>query len=283
MWRSLLFVPVLEERFIAKAADCAADAVILDLEASIADARKPEARAALQNAVNRLAPHIAVTVRINPLWMAAIRDLEVCVIDGVSALHLARCGTAQEVAAVDGIVSELERERNLPVGQIKLIAMLESPGAVLQAESIARASGRVIGLTLGVEDYATEMGTQANDALLRPAGLQVIQAARAAGIDPLVVPSSMADFRDFAALERAAGFARTLGSVGGYAVHPGQVEVLNRVFSPSEVEIGWANRVLTAAKQAEAEGQGIFKIDGQMIDLPLITRAKRILERCEPS
>lgn len=279
MWRSFLFIPVLEERFIAKAADRGADAVILDLEASIAADRKPEARATLPDVVARLSPQIEVTVRINPLWLEAIRDLEACVIDGVTTLHLARSESAEDVAAIDGILSELEMERGLPTGRIRFIAMLESPGAVLRAESIALASPRMAGLTLGVEDYATAMGSSASDTLLRPAGAQVIQAARAAGVEPLVVPSSMADFRDFDALESAAKYARQLGSSGGYAVHPGQVNVLNRAFTPTETEIVWTTRVLAAAVEAAKAGMGVFQVDGQMIDLPLVTRAERIIQQ----
>ena len=279
MWRSLLFIPVLEERFVARAADRGADAVILDLEASIADTRKTEARAALPAVVARLAPKTEVTVRINPLWLEAIRDLEACTVEGVTTLHLALCEGAEQVSAIDSILSELEAERGLPVGGIKLIAMLESPGAVLRAESIARASPRMAGLTLGVEDYATAMGTSATDTLLRPAGAQVIQAARAAGVEPLVVPSSMADFRDLEALAVAADYARKLGASGGYAVHPGQVEVLNRVFMPTSAEIDWATRILAAAAEAEKAGQGVFQVDGKMIDLPLVTRAERLMRQ----
>lgn len=278
MWRSLLFIPVLEERFIAKAAERGADAVILDLEASIADERKAEARSALKDAVARLAPLTNVTVRINPLWLEAIRDLEAATVEGVSTLHLARCESAGQVAAIDGILSELEAERNLPGGAIKLIAMLESPSAVMQAAAIAQASSRMAGLTLGVEDYATEMGVQTSEALLRAAGFDVIQAARAAGIAPLVVPASMADFRDTAALHSAAQYARSLGSCGGYAVHPSQVAVLNEVFSPSPEELAWASRVLAAGQEAARSAKGVFQVDGQMIDLPLIKRAKRIVD-----
>lgn len=279
MWRSMLFIPVLEERFVAKAAERGADAIILDLEASIADARKAEARAALPDVVARLAPKVDVTVRINPLWLNAIRDLEACVIEGVSTLHLALCESAEHVAAIDGILSELEAVRGLPLGGIKLIAMLESPGAVQRAESIARASPRMAGLTLGVEDYATAMGATASDTLLRPAGAQVIQAARAAGVEPFVVPSSMADFRDVEALAGAANHARQMGSSGGYAVHPTQVAMLNQVFSATEAEIYWATCVLEAAAKASEAGQGIFQVNGQMIDLPLVTRAERIMRQ----
>lgn len=281
MWRSLLFIPVLEERFIKKAAARGADAIVLDLEAGIADDRKDEARKALPAVVKRLAPDVTVTVRINPLWMAAVRDLEACVIPGVQAIHLALCESAEYIRAIDGLLTELETERGLAAGSIKLIAMVESADALLQSADIARASSRLTGLTLGVEDYATSMGTAANADLLRPAALQVIQAARAAGIYPVTVPASMADFSDLNAFESAAVYARRLGSVGGYAVHPAQIAVLNQVFSPTEKEIAWAQRVLSAEEQAQRDGKGAFKVDGQMIDKPLIDRARMILGASE--
>ncbi len=277
MWRSLLFVPVLEDRFVAKAAHRGADAIVLDLEASIAAARKDEARAALPAVVARLAPDVPVTVRINPLWMAAVKDLQACVIPGVQAIHLALCENAEHVRAIDGLVSDLERERGLPLGSIRLIAMLESAEAVAQAVSMAKASPRLAGLTLGVEDYATSMGVAAAPDVLRPAVYQVVQAARAAGIDAIAVPCSMADFSDLEGLETAARYARALGSVGGYAVHPAQVATLNTVFSATAEERDWARAVVAAAQIAVEEGKGAFKVNGQMIDQPLIDRAHRIL------
>jgi len=278
MWRSLLFVPVLEEPFIAKAANSGADAVVLDLEASIADARKADARAALPEAVALLASEIDVTVRINPLWLEAIRDLEACMCEGVSAIHLARCNGPEEVIAVDRLITELERDRGLMGPTPSLIAMLESPGAVENVQAIAQASPRMAGLTLGVEDYATEMGVAANDTLLRTATFQVVQTAKAARLEPILVPASMADFRNLEALEDAAQFARNLGATGGYAVHPAQIEVLNRVFAPTETERDWARRVLAASESAKKDGKGVFLLDGQMIDLPLVTRAQQILK-----
>ena len=135
------------------------------------------------------------------------------------------------------------------------------------------------GLTLGMEDYATTMGTTPNADLLRPACYQITQAARAAGIAPLAVPASMANFRDVEEMESAAGWARRIGAVGGYAVHPVQVEILNRVFAPSEEEIAWAHRVVEAAAKAKREGAGVFTVDGKMVDLPIITRAHDIIGR----
>lgn len=279
MWRSLLFIPVLEERFIEKAATRGADALVLDLEASVAADRKQEARNTLPSVVERLAENTAVTVRINPLWLECIRDLEASVRTGVQALHIAYCENAEHVRFIDGIVSELEAERNIEVGTVKLIAMIESPDSLIQAADIAKASPRLYGLTLGVEDYATSMGATTSQELLRPAVLQVIQAANAAKIHPFAVPASMADYSDLSTLDAAARYARSLGSVGGYAVHPSQIETLNQVFSVSDAELAWAKKVVAALKESKNLTKGAFDLDGQMIDKPLIERALLILQR----
>jgi len=283
MWRSMLFVPVLEERFIAKAASRGADAIVLDLEASIVSERKAEARAALPAVVNRLAQDVDVTVRINPLWLASVRDLEACVIPGVQAIHIAQCESAEHARFIDGLVSELETEKELAAGAIKLIAMIESADALANATEIAKATPRLLGLTLGVEDYATTMGCNTSQELLRPAVYQVIQAASTAGIYPLAVPASMADFSDTTTLESAALYARSVGSVGGYAVHPSQIETLNRVFSVTDEEVNWAREVVAATDDPKNSGKGAFNLAGQMIDEPVIKRARRILQQTKQS
>ena len=229
--------------------------------------------------VARLSPEVTTTVRINAGWDAASLDLDAAVIPGVSALHLALCEDPDHVRKVADRVSQMETERGIAPGTIRLIAMLESPAALLLAREIATASPRMAGLTLGMEDYATTMGTTPNADLLRPACYQITQAARAAGIAPLAVPASMANFRDVEEMESAAGWARRIGAVGGYAVHPVQVEILNRVFAPSEEEIAWAHRVVEAAAKAKREGAGVFTVDGKMVDLPIITRAHDIIGR----
>ncbi len=279
MWRSLLFIPALEEKFIAKAARRGADAIVLDLEASVDASRKDEARAALPDVVARLAPDCTVTVRINALWAVAFRDLVACVTPGVSAIHLPLCENAEQVRAVDAMISELETERDLKPGGIGLVAMLESAGAVVRAAEIAQASPRLRGMTVGVEDYATSIGVATTPEVLGPAAQQVTQAARAAGIASFAIAASMADFRDTDGLRRAAARARATGTTGGYAVHPAQVEVLNKVFAPTAEETVWARKVVAAAEQAKKDGLGVFKVDDRMIDLPLIARAEAILRK----
>lgn len=248
MWRYLLFIPVLEDRLIVKVAKCGADAIILDLQAGVADSRKMEAREDLGSAVVCLSREVTTTVWINAQWDAASLDLDWVVITGVSALHLALSEDPAHLRKVADRVSQLEKERGIAPGTIRLIAMPESPAALLLAREIATASQRTAGLALGIEDYATAIGSTPN-------------------------------FRDVEEMESAAGWARRIGAVGGNAVHPMQVEILNCVFAPSEEEIAWAHRVVEAAARAKRDGAGIFTVDGKMVDLPIITRAHDIIVR----
>ena len=279
MWRSVLFVPVLEERFLAKAAGRGADALVLDLEASIIAERKVEAREALPQAIDRLcAEGQDVLVRINMLWRAALADLEFAVRDGVKAIVLPGCTSAAQVEAVDAVISELETERGLENGSIGLVPLIEFAGGVVAAPEIA-AVPRVIALTFGIEDYLADMECEEEPELLAQTALTIVHAARAAGKVPLVVPETLANFSDLAVFEAGARRGRAMGSKGGFAVHPSQVEVLNNVFSPSPEELDWARRVVQAAEKGEAAGLGAVALDGRMIDLPILLRAQKLLAR----
>ncbi|MEM7426191.1 MAG: aldolase/citrate lyase family protein [Pseudomonadota bacterium] len=280
MWRSFLFVPVLEERFLAKAAERGADAVILDLEASIIASRKAEAREALPAAIDRLAAQGQdVVVRVNMLWRNALADLEEAIRPGVKAIVLPGCSSAAQTQAVDAIIAELEDEAGLEPQGVGLIPLIETAAGVVAAAEIAAAAERIVALTFGVEDYLADMETHAHPEFLATAGLSIAHAARAAGKAPLVVPETIADLQQLDAFETAALKGRAMGSVGGFAVHPVQVEILNRVFSPTHEEIEWASRVVAAAEEGAAAGRGAISLDGRMIDLPIERRARKLLAR----
>lgn len=284
MWRSVLFVPVLEERFLAKAAERGADAIVLDLEASIVAERKAEARKALPAAIDRLAAQGQdVLVRVNMLWRTALADLEMAVRPGVKAILLPGCSSAAQITAVDAVMSELEAERGLAVDSVGLVLLIEFASGVVAAPEIAAAAPRIIALTFGVEDYLADMETAADRELLTMTALSVAHAARAAGKAPMVVPETLANLNDLEAFEAAARRGRALGSVGGFAVHPKQVTVLNKVFSPSREELTWAERVVAAAEDGEKSGLGAISLDGRMIDLPIVLRAQKLLARQRPS
>lgn len=280
VWRSLLYVPVTVERFVAKAGSRGADAIILDLEDSIPMPEKARARTLVAEAAKVIGASGAdVLVRVNRPWRLLVRDLESVVGPDVNGLMLPKIESAEHLAAIAEIVGELETERGVPAGYTRLVAMLETPGSIFRAEQIARADARLVGLTVGAEDLALAVGM-----LPEPEGLlfpkqQAILAARAAGILPLGFLGTVADFKDLDAFRRTIRRSRALGFMGASVIHPSQIPILNEEFSPQPGEVERARRMLAAYEKAIAEGLGAITFEGKMIDVPLVRRAEALLAR----
>lgn len=279
LWRSLLYVPVTNERFVEKAAARGADAIKLDLEDSIPPAEKPAARKALRDAARLISgAGTEVLVRINRPWRLAVQDLEAAVWPEVSGLCLPKLESADHLAFLDETVEELERERGLEVGSIRFMGLIETPRGLNNVREIAKASPRLKGLSLGQEDYSAALGMPS----LGPGDLVedmrlVQRAAREAGILPLGFAGSIAEITDMEAFRASAERARALGMEGASCVHPAQVPILNAVFSPTAEEIETAEAMVAAYDAAMAEGLGAVSFRGKMIDVPVVERARRAL------
>lgn len=279
-WRSLLFVPAHVDRFVARAHERGADGVILDLEDAVPPAEKPAARAKLAAAIASVGRNgTAVMVRANHGLRDLSRDLEAAAQPGLAAIVLPKVeepGFVREVAAT---LAELEAERGLPDGAIRLVLQVETPGALFVLPAIAAAHPRVAALTLGPEDYATAMGAVPEPEALFAPNYAVLAAARAAGVLPLGFVGSLANYNDLDTFAVQARQARRLGFRGAMVVHPSQVAILNDAFAPTAEEIAWARRVVDADAAARAEGRGAFEVDGRMADAPVVRRAEEILAR----
>lgn len=268
MWRSLLFVPILNDRLVAGATRRGADAIVLDLEAAVAPERKEEARAAVSDVVLGLKGGEAnIAVRVNPLHLGGLEDISAAIHAGADLIVLPHATIASTRQAA-------ERAGTTPI-----IPLIESPRSVIDALAIAEAASTVAGLGLGVEDYSTAMGASPTPELLVPAAFQVIQAARAAGCEPLVLPDTIADYTNLSRFEAAAQRAIALGAAGSFAIHPGQVEVLNRVFMPSDQQLQEAREIIALAEKTSRSGGSITTRNGKMIDEPIIARARAVLTR----
>ena len=280
LWRSMLFVPVLNEKFLAGVASRGADCIQLDLEDSIPLARKTEARAAVRAAAETLASQgIDVVVRINRPWRMAIADIEASVGPAVVALNLPKVPDVGHVCAVAEILDELEAERGLARGHTRLVVMIETPGGLIDMAAIATASDRVVAMTVGAEDLALAMGMEpVEDALYVP-NVQAVAAARAAGILPIGYVGTVAEYEDEARFRETAERARRLGFAGGFCVHPKQVPILNAAFSPSAAEVAEAKALIAAYDAALAAGNGAVNHNGRMIDQPVAERARALLTR----
>ena len=280
VWRSMLFVPVTVEKFVARAADRGADALILDLEDSVPAAEKPRARTLLQQAAKEVARRGAdVVVRINRPWRMAIADVEAAVSPQVQALMLTKVESADHVRMVAEIVDELEVERGMAPSTTRLVALIETAGAFFHMAEIARAHPRLVGLSVGAEDFALALGMLPEaEGLLYPKQ-QMIIAARAAGILPLGFIGTVAEFRDLDAFRATIRRSRRLGFAGASCIHPTQVGILNEEYRPSAEEVAHAQRVSDAYQAALAGGIGAIELDGKMVDVPVVERARQVLAR----
>jgi citrate lyase subunit beta / citryl-CoA lyase len=280
VWRSMLFVPVTVLKFVERAAERSADAIILDLEDSVPVAEKPRGRELLQEAAATVARKGAdVVVRINRPWRMALKDIEAAVSPRVQALMVTKAESADHLRMVAEIVGELELERGMTPGTTKLVALVETAGAFFCMEEIARAHPRLVGLSVGAEDFALSLGMLPEaEGLFYPKQHMII-AARAAGILPLGFLGTVADFRDLDAFRATIRRSRRLGFAGASCIHPSQVPILNEEYRPSPEEVEAAERAVAAYDSALAAGIGAIELDGKMIDVPVVERAKQVLTR----
>jgi len=281
VWRSALFVPANVERFVVKAVDRGADALIIDLEDSIPLAQKDAARALVPDIVKRFRDtgHSDVMVRINQPLELAVRDLEAAVVPGVDAIMITKVEGPEHLRLLDEMVTRLELSRGLTAGKIWFIGLIEAPGALARALDIARSTPRLAGISLGAEDYATAIGAKPSEETMLMPKQQIVQAACAAGIMPLGTIGSVADFADLAGYTRIVKRSADFGFVGSACIHPSLVPILNAGFSPSAHDVSDAERIVTLDQQAAAEGRGSFAVDGKMIDIPIVQRAEALLQR----
>ncbi|MER9585779.1 CoA ester lyase [Mesorhizobium sp. M0276] len=277
-WRSLLFVPAHVPRFVETAHERGADGVILDLEDSVPQDQKGEARRQLPESVAKVARKGAsVLVRVNRGLRALAADLDAAVMAGVDALVLPKTDSAEWISEIANAVSEFERERNLPLGRIQFLAQIETPSALQRLAAIASAHPRMVAMALGPEDFSAAVGGSPEFDLLLAPNLSVLFAARAAGLLPLGFVGSIGEFSDTDKLREAAAHARRLGFAGALAIHPTQVAIFNEAFSPSPQELEWAHRVIAAEDDAATRGLSAFSLDGKMADPPVVRRAHEIL------
>ncbi|WP_424019119.1 HpcH/HpaI aldolase/citrate lyase family protein [Halorientalis pallida] len=273
--RSVLFSPGDQPDLMRKAPGSGADAVVFDLEDAVVPDRKPAAREAINEVLtdSEFDPDCSVWVRVNPPGTVADADVPTALADptAVDAVMVPKVGDA---AGLERVVDLLDDHGV----EVPVVALIESAAGVLHAEEIA-AADRVDAVAIGAEDLAADIGaTRTEEGIeVLHAREQIVLAAAAAGIDAL--DTIHVDVDDSEGLASAAEFTVQLGFDGKMAIHPAQVPIINDAFTPSEERIDWAERVLAAKAEADAEGRGVFRVDDEMIDAPLIAQAEQVLDR----
>jgi citrate lyase subunit beta/citryl-CoA lyase len=269
--RSVLFTPGDRPAMLRKAADTDADVLVFDLEDAVAPDRKAEARDAVRDLLVDPAfdPDAEVCVRLNPRPGTAA-DLDALRLETprFDAVMLPKVGGLEDVVSLE---SQLHaRGCDLPV-----FALLETAEGVLDARAIGRAAA-TDALVFGAEDLAVDVGATrtAEGTEVLCARQRVVLAAAATGVD--AIDTVFTAFDDESGLVADTGVARQLGYDGKLAIHPSQVPVINDAFTPDPDAVDWARNVLAASEAAEG---GVFAVDGEMIDRPLVEQAKAILDR----
>lgn len=284
MLRSMLFVPADSERKLQKSVDSNADALILDLEDSVAESRRPLARAmaAEQLAATKAARRWKGFVRINPLSSPdALPDLAAVVGDGLDGIVLPKADGAADVLRLSHYLDVLEVRAGLAPQSIKLVVVAtETAAGMLNLASYAARLPRLVGLTWGAEDLSAALGAVGNREedgelshaylMARSGALMASAAAEVQAIDTLY-----GDFRDAAGLERDCRASRRRGFLGRIAIHPDQVEPINRCYSPSPEDIAFARQLVAAF--SEAQGTGVVGLNGKMYDRPHLVQAMKTL------
>lgn len=279
VWRSLPFVPVNVDRYLRKAAECGSDAVVLDLDGSIATREKPLARALVPEAASVVGAHGAdVLVRINRPLDLAVRDIEDVVSKAVVALVVPKVDSVGHVRLLSEFVAEVERAKGLPIGHTRFYCVVESVSAFPHVFEIAAADPRIVAFSCGAEDLVRTASRTVDPEALRYPKQQGVIAARAADVLPLGLFSPITEFGDLDALGRAVSAAKRFGFEGSACIHPSQVPVLNLGFSPSEAERAEASRVIGAYEAARCAGRGSVGLDHRLVDFKALERAQRLLE-----
>jgi citrate lyase subunit beta/citryl-CoA lyase len=280
--RSSLILPVNVPRFVEKAALRGADAVVLDLEDSVPSTEKANARRLVRDALalaGRGGAEVVVRVNNDPalLW----DDVAAAVHPGLDGLALPKAESPEQIRELVRRIEALESGRGIEPGHVRLSLAIETPRGLLQAEAIAAATPRIATLGVGVEDYCLELGVEPS-----PDGVELLYAVsrvvticKAMGIQPSGLLGSIANFRDLPAFEAGAARARQLGCEGAGCIHPDQVLVLNRVFSPDPAKVEYARRVVEAFEDGLTRGTASVNLDGRMVDIPVYKRAQVILSR----
>jgi citrate lyase subunit beta/citryl-CoA lyase len=280
--RTALFVPGNRPDRIDKAFHTEADAIIVDLEDAVPPSEKERSRSVVREKVAQYRDRM-ILVRINSLASPFIEgDLKETIIEGVKGIVLPKVERAEDIYAINRLLLEVEKERSLAEGSLRLFPLIESAVAVqlvYDIVSVKTKPERIYTVAFGAADYTLDMGIEMSmeGAELFYARSRIPIACRAGGIAPPIDTPFMIDLKNTQALVADARRAKELGFQGKLVIHPQQIEPCNHIFSPTPEEIAKAEKIVRAFEEAEAAGTGVIQLEGKFIDYPVVQRSRDIL------
>ncbi len=275
--RSRLYLPGNESKFFMNAGLHKPDGIILDLEDSVAYSEKEAAQLLVRNALRSVDFYGAERmVRINQL-PRGLDDLKFIVPHNVHVILIPKCESAQQVIDVENEVNRLKEENSIE-NEIYLMPIIESALGIIKAYEIASASKNNCALTIGLEDYTADLGTQrtleGKESFY--ARSMIVNAAKAAGIQ--AIDTVFSDVADMEGLKQSVIEAKSLGFEGKGCIHPRQVPVVHNGFAPTSEEIEKAKKIVLAFEEAEKKGIGVVSLGSKMIDAPVVKRAQKTIQ-----
>lgn len=278
--RSMLFVPAYKEKFLDKASGCDADAIIFDLEDSVPEGKRREARQVLKECLEKgTFDGRQLFIRVNRLESEDLdEDLKLIKGKQIMGIVVPKICGAEDIARFAGLLENCERREGLDSGSLKLLPLIENARAVMNVQEIAGCNERIIALLFGGEDYLDSIWGKHEEppkAFEIPRAM-IVMAARMYGLLPIDTP--YLDLKNEKGFLEEEGEARSLGFAGALLVNPVQIPWANKCFSPSQAETEHALKVMNAVEAMREAGESIAMLNGQMIGPPMIKRAHKILE-----
>lgn len=278
--RCLQFMPANNPAMILSSDILGADAIIFDLEDSVSIGNKDAARTLLKHSLNSIKfIHSRVIVRINPMDSEFfIEDLKYIFKNKnlIDAILLPK-SSLKDIVNFENILSKLELENNIK-SNMKILLLIESPRDLIDIKEILEKSTRAIGICLGGEDYATNMGIKRNLSSKELEYARFVIATYAKAFDISSFDTPFTDIDNQEGLENDCKFAKSIGFSGKMSINPRHIDTVQQYFSPTKDEIMEAKSIVTEANIAKKQGLGVFSYKGKMIDLPVVSRAKNIVD-----
>lgn len=281
--RTMMFVPGNNPGMIIDAGIYPCDCLMFDLEDSVAQTSKIDARFLVQQALLTIDYPQQLVVRINdPYTMQGKEDLEAIVSCRKAVIRLPKTETSDDVRYCAKLIEMIEKKHDMPIGETKMMAAIEGPTGVLNACEIAKSSKRLIGIALGAEDYVTSMKTtRGTGEELFFARSMILHAARAANI--AAIDTVYSDVNNEEGFIAEVNFIHQLGFDGKSIINPKQIKPVHEAYAPSEKEIEKALAIEKAIEEANQRGLGVISLNGKMIDKPVVERAKRTIALAKAS
>lgn len=279
LFRSLLFIPGNQTKMLQKASGFQPDVYVPDLEDSVADTDKSDARKIVAENLKLFTNSNKLVIpRVNALETGLLElDISALIKNGIDGISVGKIHTPDDIKQIDKYITKCEIEFNIKKGSIFLIPWIETASAVLNSNQILTSSERIIAAAFGAEDFTNDMGIErmSDDTEIAFAKNYVAISARASNI--IALDNPFFDFKNSPRLINNSLESKKIGYKGKFAIHPAQIDDINKSFSPTILEIKHAQQIISTFEKAVKEGRGSTSLNGQVVDVPVFKRAENLL------